>query len=368
MPLPQFVKFHNLLQIVESFCGSKPARIRTIDRDSEGFSGAVVLRVVVQENLHLSDVEFCLRGWPPESLQRERLLGLHRLLEHIHKCGVTQVPVPLRSKFGTTLYAEASQFWQLEPWMPGRADFSSDPSDARLRNAMTALAQWHEAASRFEARHSEAEWFKSHSAETSPTVADRLQRIERFYTQDARNLRNLLAQTTTLGSWGDDFQELAGLSRRILDAFDQSVESIGSELQSYGDVKFRLHPCLRDVWHDHVLFEGEQVTGLIDPSAAKSETPATDLARLLGSFVGDDNDRWDLALKAYRAVRPLSEREAKVARVIDRSTVLLSGMTWLERLFVHKQDYASPPRILARLRQIVARLERLTGRHQSVIV
>ena len=368
MPLPQFVKFHDLLQIVESFCGSKPARIRTLDRDSEGFSGAVVLRVVVQESLHAPEIEFCLRGWPPDSLQRERLLGLHRLLEHIHKSGVKQVPVPVKSKFGTTLYAEASQFWQLEPWMPGRADFSSAPSDARLQNAMTVLAQWHEAAARFEPRSSEGNWFKSHVAETSPTVADRLDRIERFYTQDARKLRDILGQTTSLGSWGTDYPELVTLSRRILDAFDCAVQSIGSELQSYRDVKFRLHPCLRDVWHDHLLFDGEQVTGLIDPNAAKTETPATDLARLLGSFLGDDSDRWEVALAAYRGVRPLSDREAKAARVIDRSTVLLSGMTWLERLFVQQQNYASPPRILDRLRQIVPRLERLTNRHQSVIL
>ena len=205
-------------------------------------------------------------------------------------------------------------------------------------------------------------------SETSPTVEDRLERIERFYTRDARNLRDILGNTTSLGSWGTDYSELAQLARQILNAFDQSVESNGSELQSYREVRLRLHPCLRDVWHDHVLFDGEQVTGLIDPNAAKTETPATDLARLLGSFLGDDSDRWDVALTAYRSVRPFSDREAKVARVIDRSTVLLSGMTWLERLFVHQQNYASPPRILDRLRQIVPRLERLTNRHQSVIL
>ncbi|MFM9963019.1 MAG: phosphotransferase enzyme family protein [Planctomycetaceae bacterium] len=368
MPPTQFMKFHNLNQIVESFCGTKPARIRTIDRDSEGFSGAVVLRVVVPDKLHGSEVEYCLRGWPPESFSRERLTGLHRLLAFVHKSGVKQVPVPLRNKFGTTLYAEASQFWQMEPWMPGRADFSSDPSDARLRNAMSALAQWHEAASRFEPYPAEAGWFQSQLFDKSPTVADRLERIERYYTQDVANLRNLLAQTTTLGDWGQDFLELADLSRRILDAFDRSVESIGSKLQSYCDVKFRLQPCLRDVWHDHVLFDGDQVTGLIDPNAAKTESPATDLARLLGSFLGDDHDRWEFALTAYRQVRPLSDREAKVARVLDQSTVLLSGLTWLERLFVYKEDYANPPRILTRLRQIVARLDRLTNRHQSVIL
>jgi Ser/Thr protein kinase RdoA (MazF antagonist) len=362
MPLPQFVKFHNLLQIVESFCGMKPARIRTLDRDSEGFSGAVVLRVVVQDNLQAPEIEYCLRGWPPESLPRERLLGLHRLLEHIHKCGVTQVPVPLRSKFGTTIYAEANQFWQLEPWMPGRADFSSDPNDTRLRNAMTVLAQWHDAASRFEARSAESEWFKTFAAANSPTVADRLDRIDRFRRQDVTRLRGLISTTTQLPPWDAEFAELGGRSRQILDLFDRSADRVGEELDAYRNQRFRLHPCLRDVWHDHVLYEGDQVTGLIDPSAARSETPATDLARLLGSMLGDDGDRWDFAIAAYRGVRPLSDREAKLARVIDQSTVLLSGLTWLERLFVHRENYSNPPRVLARLQQIAARLERLADR------
>ena len=362
MSSPQFVKFHNLLQIVETFCGAKPARIRTIDRDSEGFSGAVVLRVVVQDNPQAPESEYCLRGWPPDSLTRERLLGLHRLLEHIHKCGVTQVPVPQRCKFGTTLYTEASQFWQLEPWLPGIANFSADPNDARLRNTMTVLAQWHDAAARFEPRESDAAWFKSFAAANSPTVADRMERIERFLVQDAAKLRQLLRQTTELPAWGDEFGELVDVSRRILDLFQLSAERVAEDLSSYRDLRVRLHPCLRDVWHDHVLFEGDQVTGLIDPSAARSETPATDLARLLGSLLGDDRERWEFAIAAYRSVRPLSDREAKLAGVIDQSTVLLSGLTWLERLFVHRLNYSNTPRVLDRLRQIVLRLDRLASR------
>jgi Ser/Thr protein kinase RdoA (MazF antagonist) len=366
MSLPQFVKFHNLLQIVESFCGATPARIRTLDRDSEGFSGAVVLRVVVQDNPSVPEVEYCLRGWPPESLTRERLLGLHRLLEHIHKCGVTQVPVPLRSKFGTTLYAEASQFWQLEPWLPGTADFQADPNDARLRNTMIVLAQWHDAASRFEPRESEATWFKSYAAANSPTVADRLERIERFRDRDVSNLRQLLQEATHLPPREPEFFELIDVSQRILDLFSLSADRVAEELSAYRNLRFRLHPCLRDVWHDHVLFEGDQVTGLIDPSAARSETPATDLARLLGSLLGDDRERWELAIAAYRSVRPLSEREATLARVIDQSTVLLSGLTWLERLFVHRLKYSNSSRVLDRLRQIASRLDRLAGRASEV--
>ncbi len=361
MPPSQFVNAYNLVQVVEAFCGSqRPIRVRPLDRDGEGFSGAIVLQVVVQPSQHAVEVEYCLRGWPPESLPRERLLGLHRLLEHIHRCGVTQVAVPSRNQFGSTLHVEAGQFWQLEPWLPGQADFWSNPSDQRLQNAMTVLAQWHEAASRFDARDSEFEWFGQHASETSPTVLDRLERIQRFRSTDVAQLRTSLARESSLQPWGaTELAELRHSARRILDLFELSVNRVADDLLIYRGMHFRRHPCLRDVWHDHVLFEGDQVSGLIDPSAAKSETPATDVARLLGSFLADNDDRWDMAIAAYRSVRPLSDREARLARALDQSTVLLSGLTWLERLFVHRRHYSNPSRVLSRLRQIISRLEHL---------
>ena len=67
-----------------------------------------------------------------------------------------------------------------------------------------------------------------------------------------------------------------------------------------------LQPCLRDVWHDHVLFQGDEVTGLIDPSAARTDTVAADISRLAGSLIADDRRAWGKAMDAYQAVRPLS--------------------------------------------------------------
>lgn len=361
MPTSQFVRFNNLTQIVAAFCGSQRAiRIRMIDRDSEGFSGAVVLRVTVEGASGAADSEYCLRGWPPESLPRERLLGLHRLLEHVHRSGVKQVAVPLRNQFGTTMYTEASQFWQLEPWMPGRADFSADPNDERLRNALRTLAQWHSAATHFVAHSLEADWFRQCSSESSPTVLDRLERIHRFRASDVAALRHSLHEAVALEAWPDSqFSELRQLAGQTLDFFELAVPKVWDELLPYRDLRLRLHPCLRDIWHDHVLFTGNEVTGIIDPSAARTETSATDVARLLGSLLGDDVERWDSAVAAYREVRPFSDREFRLARVLDRTTVLLSGLTWLERLFVQRLSDANPARVLARLRQIIGRLERL---------
>src|SRR5206468_3640782 len=70
-----------------------------------------------------------------------------------------------------------------------------------------------------------------------------------------------------------------------------------------------LQPCLCDPWHDHVLFDGDRLTGIVDYGAAKVDHVSVDLARLLGSLVGDDADAWQRGLGAYRSVRPLAPDE-----------------------------------------------------------
>ena len=57
-----------------------------------------------------------------------------------------------------------------------------------------------------------------------------------------------------------------------------------SELKSAAEKPVATHPVLRDVWSDHVLFEGARVTGIIDYGALRMDEPAADLARLLGSL------------------------------------------------------------------------------------
>jgi len=79
-----------------------------------------------------------------------------------------------------------------------------------------------------------------------------------------------------------------------------------------------------------VLFSGDDVTGLIDPNASRSECVAADLARLLGSLIGDDRSAWDAGLASYQAARPLTLNELALVELYDQSAVLLSGMTWLD--------------------------------------
>jgi Ser/Thr protein kinase RdoA (MazF antagonist) len=216
--------------------------------------------------------------------------------------------------------ARRGRHWQLEPWQPGRADFHRDPSDARLRNAGAELARLHVASERYEATPAGAPWFQSGTG-TAPAVRERLEGLRRFVQRPAVRAAPGVAHGTP---------EQAVLAGRLSRQLPARAEWAIRELAPLADVSFRLHPCLRDVWHDHVLFRGDDVTGVIDPSAARTENVASDLSRLLGSLVGDEFARWETALDTYSSVRPLSGDERRLVRALDLSGVVLSAVHWLD--------------------------------------
>ena len=310
-----------------------------------GFSGAVVWRVVTEQG------DFALRRWPAPGLPRPRILGLHRLLEHLRREGLPFVAVPLATTDGTTLPQDSGHDWQLEPWMPGLADFHDDPSRDRLRAAMTAVAQWHLAAARFVPADDSAQWFSSRSPSVSPAVAERLMILEEAAEETMRRVEAGIALAAKTS--------IRDLSRRILELFRRARATVLGELELLRDVRVPLQPCLRDVWHDHLLFVGDRVAGLIDPAACRTESVACDLSRLIGSLVGDDRAAWDIAINEYQRLRSLSLGEKALVTALDRSGVLLSGWTWLQWLHLERRSFADASAVEQRLNVILKRMEHL---------
>ena len=325
----------------------RPLRTEPLEATG-GFSGAVIVRVETEIG------DYCLRGWPLNSLPRNRILGLHRLLYSVFQQGVTQVSVPVSAQSGSTLVVVQDRFWQLEPWMPGKANFHDNPSDTRLVETMACLARWHRAASLFSPRPEEREWFFCNSNARSPAVIERLEMIREW-----SEGKSLLLKQAMSRSAHSPFREVAD---EIVPRFDRLAPSVTRQMQAASQVPFELQPCLRDLWHDHVLFRGDEVTGLIDASACRGENVAADLSRLLGSFVGDDRSKWDFALQEYARHRALSVDEEELVVVLDRSGVLLSGMTWMDRHFLQEKHFGNESAVLARLETIFKRLEFLDTR------
>ncbi|HEY4259578.1 MAG TPA: phosphotransferase [Schlesneria sp.] len=326
-------------------------RIRPTDVESlgnrGGFSGAAIWRVKTEQG------EFALRRWPMASLPRERILGLHRLLEYLYRDQLEFVAAPVSTSDGSTLVTESGYEWQLESWKPGLADFRSNPTALRLATSMHALARWHLSADRHVPAAAQSQWFQSSAAAESPAVVERLEIIQQIQEPALQRMASAIqsAKQTTITE----------PTLQILNLLRQGLPQIHRELMSMRNVKVRLQPCLRDVWHDHLLFSGDVVTGLIDPSACRRENVAADLARLIGSLIGDDRNAWNLALTEYQRYRNLRIDELKLIEVLDHSGVILSGWTWLQWIYNEKRAFAELEPVQQRLDNILQRMEQLIG-------
>jgi homoserine kinase type II len=302
-----------------------------------GFSGARFWRF---EGSH---GPLCLRRWPVEGPSAERLAFIHSVLFHVAAAGFRMIPLPIRTTAGATFLESDGHLWELTPWLPGKADFRDRPSEPRLCAALLALARFHGCA----AGHPSA----PRSAGQSAGLRHRCQKLQMLRAGGLDGLMRICLRSPV-----DQIQPTA---ISILNLASRIVPVLSNELDAVVDVTLPLQPAIRDIWHAHLLFEDDQVSGLIDFGSLKVDTVCGDIARLLGSMVGNDPRQWQLGLDAYQRVRPLSALEQSVVGVFDRSSLLLSGINWLEWLYEQNRQFDDRSAVLARLCEIESRLRHL---------
>jgi Ser/Thr protein kinase RdoA (MazF antagonist) len=157
---------------------------------------------------------------------------------------------------------------------------------------------------------------------------------------------------------------LSSLAREAIALIRQTAPPLLAPCQRWATVELPLQWRLTDIWHDHVLFSGERVTGVIDFDAATIDTLTGDIARLLGSLVADDTQRWQLGLAAYESQRSLTSAEREIIPLLDASGTVLSAANWVrwlsspvERRPVGFDDH----RAAARLGRLCQRMRALAG-------
>jgi homoserine kinase type II len=282
-----------------------------------------------------------LRRWPVEHPTPERLRFIHAALRHAAARGIAFLPVPLETRDGESFIEHAGHLWELAPWLPGSADYERSPSAEKLRAAMAALARFHNAITDFPAAGD------LRVAGQAPAITSRLARLEQLAGGGIGELSRAITDTT--------WPELAPLARAFVAALPRAVPSAAGQLKPLAIVPLPLQLCVRDIWHDHVLFSGSEVTGLIDFGALDIDTPATDIARLLGSLAGGDMAGWQTGLAAYSTVRPLSQDESRAARALDAAGTILAGSNWIRWLYIERRRFENPTQVIERFRRIAAR-------------
>ncbi|MFO0904168.1 MAG: phosphotransferase [Pirellulales bacterium] len=308
-----------------------------------GFSDARVWRVTTPAG------DWAVRRWPVGQPTAPRRAFLHRFLRYLYDRGLTWIAAPLRTRHGTTFVERAGRTWEVAPWLPGAPDFSPSVRPEKVAAALEALAKFHQYAAPFP---------PGPARNQAPGLVDRHAYLRLLVQGDLERLRRAVADAAKLGRHSDS---LLHKSIQILDLFEQAAPQVATELTGRLMTMVPVMPCLRDVWREHVLFEGEQVSGIIDYGALRTDCVAADLSRLLGSYHADDRSGWDAGLAAYERVRPLTDDERSLVAVYDRSSVLLSGTYWIRWIFVDGIEFPDLQKVELRMDEWLARLRHLAG-------
>jgi homoserine kinase type II len=303
-----------------------------------GFSGAEFWRLETPRGV------LCLRRWPREHPTPERLAWIHAVVQYVALCGFRLFAEPIPISDGGSFVERNGDLWELTPWLPGRADYHKCPSQKKLAAAFSALASMHVAASSFLSIDEDVAFGPS------PAISDRLNMVTRLIKGRLTELRSAVTNgSQSQVGWTEYFHD-------ILSFVEPRLRELESSLQAVASVEVPLQPCLRDIWHDHVLFVGDDVTGIVDLGAMRVETVAADVARLAGSLCGANQQDWAAAVNAYEAVRPLTDAERTLIPVLDRSQTLLAGINWIEWVYVERRCFADPVAVEKRITDIHSRL------------
>jgi Ser/Thr protein kinase RdoA (MazF antagonist) len=293
-----------------------------------GFSGARLFRIDTPGGA------LCLRAWPA-NVDAAQLDFVHALMRRAVDANLEFVPRVLRTVGGESCVRVDGQWWELTTWMPGAADFHQQPTPQRLRVSCIALAQVHDA------------WSDPPPAlATLPAVERRLAVVHDW-------------QPLIASHWqppADPLDPVAPWARRAWPIVRRRLREVERLLVPWRGRAMLLQPCLCDIWHDHVLFTSDRVTGLVDFGSCKIDHVAVDLARLLGSLAGDDGALWEVGLDAYAALRPLSAEERGLARDLDQTGVVVGAANWLRWLYRERRAYADRGAVARRLAALGQRM------------
>ncbi|QDV26257.1 phosphotransferase [Aureliella helgolandensis] len=334
-----------------------PNSVKLIERTQGGLSGAMIWRCSSRFG------PACLRCWPAQHPQPERLRLIHTAISRARQAGLSTVPALSLTPSGASFVSDGQRLWELTEWLPGAADYLEHPTPDKLAAAAFALADLHQA------------WSRDRQLGVSPTIQDRLARLD-FWLQPTQ-LNRLAAQPAASQSIPTTPQLLSlppspqyGTAQTTSQTSDSTrVHATLQMLLAHGPPlrerlvaiapqQVPLQFVLRDVWSDHILYTGEQVTGIIDYGAVRIDEPATDLARLLGSLEPFDAQRRQTAWAIYRekldtsclppalGANGVQGTEFQRVDLLDHVATLLSALQWYQWLILEQRAFPGPTSLL----------------------
>jgi len=254
------------------------------------------------------------------------------------------VPGIVKNRSGSSFIESHGWVWEVLTWKEGEADLSDRVAVQRRSSAAEAVAQVHH------------HWQKDEvHRQVSPGLLVRIERLRRY---EAR-LPELVLHSQSLGSAASkqvgenhywSLGEMLDLSRRTLAHLSLDSTRLLATLNRLCH-PVEVHYAVRDLHNEHVLYQENLVTGIIDFGAARLDEPLLDLVRLLGTQSPYDPQARYESLDFYcNARKELSpsyvepDRDILFERfsALDHASTLLSALQWLDWLLIKQRKFAIP--------------------------
>ena len=225
--------------------------------------------------------------------------------------------------------------------MPGIADYELTPNEQKLRAAMAAFAKFHLAVADFPTDANRP------AAGAPLAIVRHLARLQEL----ANGRIEELSQAINKSQW-PEFERMA---HAFLTTLPRLLPRAIERLVPLASVSLPAQPCFRDIWHDHVLFTGNEVTGIIDYGTWTSICPQpishASLAAWLAMMRPAGASAWTPTQK-FDHSRPKRKVPSKHSVQAAPSSPAATGFSG----FVSTADDSKITRqILNRFRQIVTR-------------
>jgi Ser/Thr protein kinase RdoA (MazF antagonist) len=338
--------------IAEAWLGAAPLRLEPLP--GGGLSGAPVVLVRPERG-----PACVLKRVGRDAAAAPRATWVHALVARARDRGVVELPAPLATPDGATLVSDSGGgLWELVPFVTGASVESADTR--HLRSAVEVLARLHEA------------WGDAPAGPTgsvggpaAPPAVLRRSLQAAALVGDPWTARRAAAAPTHVAA-------PPGLAAAVVSRWDRAIAMLATgagrravtRIADAAALAVPLQAVVRDVWYDHVLFEprgpaaGPRVTAIIDLHGAAVDTPATDVARLAGSWwsttLGPRCETWLAeAVEAYAVTRPLSAAERALVPWLHAAGVVCALDNWFRWVVEEGRVFPHAARVLARIDRLL---------------
>lgn len=302
-----------------------------------GLSGAKIWYITHEGH------KFCLRRWPARHPTPDQLRTIHQGIEHVWRAGLPIVPVPYKTRSGDTFLDRAGHLWELSPWLAGEPLNSFISNKLQRTVAVEALVKFHMAVRNFGSA--------SHSPPCGPAPG-LLHRQEMLSELLAGHHAELSQAVSRLPP-----TPLREIMLRLLTQMEHALPRTFAFVEKCSKVPLPLQWCLRDVHPGNLLLSENQVTGIVDFAAAAIDSVAGDIARLVGGFNCDPQER-QAHLSAYAEIRPLTVEERRAIGAYQAGGLIAAAANWIRWLAV-ENSIPLADTTQARLEQLAEEMGRI---------